>query len=300
MVCPRVQYAVPCYLYFILTIYLIFLIYKATYILFADNSTLLFSNKNYDELVRNVNCELSSIYKWLRVNRLSLNITKSQLILFTNRYETINLNNNCILDESPLQMSPFVKYLGVVFDKKLNFSLPIDSVCSKISRTIGIIYKIRPYVPDSVIFHLYYSIIYPHLTYCVLVWGNTYTTYLNQLLLIQKKYVRILTNSHYLAHTNPLFAQTKMLKVTDIYTYYVSIKAFKLYKTGNLNSTQHNFNTRNSVFYVPPLYQRLSTTQRSIKFSLPTVWNGLPAYLKESNTISAFKIALRSYLLQQY
>ena len=97
------------------------------------------------------------------------------------------------------------KYLGVVINDTLSFSTHISNISSKISKTIGIMYRIRSFVPESALLKLYYSLIYPYLSYCNVIWGDTHDIHLNKLLLLQKKAVRIITNSEFLASTTPLF-----------------------------------------------------------------------------------------------
>ena len=69
---------------------------------------------------------------------------------------------------------------------------------------------------------LYYTLLYPHLTYGILLWGGSYKTYLKEIEIVQKKAIRAITNSKWNAHTNQLFKQLKMLKLSDIYNYYLS------------------------------------------------------------------------------
>ena len=99
-------------------------------------------------------------------------------------------------------------FLGITLESALKFARHISNVCNKISKTIGILYKIRPYVNIDNMKNLYYTLIYPYLIYCNIIWAGTYATHLSPLILIQKKIIRIITGQNYLAHTNPLFEQT--------------------------------------------------------------------------------------------
>jgi len=74
--------------------------------------------------------------------------------------------------------------------------------------------KIMHSVTDQVLIQLYYSLIYPFLTYSLITWGNAYQTTLLPLIILQKKAVRIMTFSEYNSHSSPLFQRLKILKVT--------------------------------------------------------------------------------------
>ena len=189
------------------------------------------------------------------------------------------------------------KYLGLTIDNKLNFNVHVGKIANKISKTIGVMYKLRKLAPDYVLLQLYYTLIYPYLIYANLVWGGTHEVYLKGLKLLQKKVVRIICNSDYLAHTDPLFFSLNILKISDIHTYLLAIYAFK--SINSFQSHQHSYNTRNRDDLVPA-FQRISLTQNAISYSVPSVWNSLPLYIRKSSSLSIFKRELKFYLLRTY
>ena len=81
----------------------------------------------------------------------------------------------------------FVKYLGILIDSNLSWKFHIDSICKKIKKSIGIFSKLRYFVPLKILVNLYYALIYPFLTYGLIVWGNTYSTTLQPLFILQKR-----------------------------------------------------------------------------------------------------------------
>ena len=85
------------------------------------------------------------------------------------------------LDDCPLQNCSKVRFLGVIIDDQLKFGDHLDVICSKISKTIGILYRIRNNAPERVLLQLYYSLVFPYLLYCIEVWGSTYLTHLKPL-----------------------------------------------------------------------------------------------------------------------
>ena len=140
--------------------------------------------------------------------------------------------------------------------------------------------RIGGQVPYHVMLNLYYSLVYPHLQYCNLIWGCAPNLYTNKILLLEKKIERIITKSNYLAHTNELFARTNILKIGDLNKYLLDIYAYKLARRDQLQTAMHSYNTRLSSTNVRPAYQRLSVTQNSLSFTILHVWNSIPADLK--------------------
>ena len=85
-------------------------------------------------------------------------------------------------------------------------------------RGIWIICKARKYLNQSTLISLYYAFIYPYLNYCVEVWGNTYTSYTDPILRLQKRVLRIITGSAKFSHTVVLFSELQILKLEQITT----------------------------------------------------------------------------------
>ena len=105
-----------------------------------------------------------------------------------------------------------IKCLGVIIDNKLNWHEHIIYIKNKISKSIGIIYKVRKYVEKQTIKNMYYTFVFPYLIYCNEIWGNACQAYVDPLIKLQKKIVRIMTFSSHDAHTEPLFKTLHVLK----------------------------------------------------------------------------------------
>ena len=74
---------------------------------------------------------------------------------------------------------------------------------------------------------LYHAYIIPYMTYCIEVWGCTSQTQLNCLVLLQRKIIRILSFSHYIAHTNPIFLSMEVIPLRKIFFYKVGLLMYK-------------------------------------------------------------------------
>ena len=96
-------------------------------------------------------------------------------------------------------------FLGVILDEHLSWNSYISHVANKISKSIDIIYRASFYLFKSSLRILYYFLVYPYLQYCTSVWGYTYPSNLNHLVLLQKRIVRILAKVSLDAHTDPDF-----------------------------------------------------------------------------------------------
>ena len=123
---------------------------------------------------------------WATCSRLSINtkITVAMIVYnFNLSYHDLTIS----LNESTLELSQTCKFLGLILDKNLKFNHHINHICTKISKSIGILYSLRQYLSKPALISMYYSLIYPYLIYCNLAWGNTYQSHLNPLYVLQKK-----------------------------------------------------------------------------------------------------------------
>ena len=267
-------------------------------ILFADDTTLSLQNTDYFNLIRQVNNELESIKVWTTANRLSINVGKTFAMLFTNRLHDFQ-ELPIMFNEEQIELRKAGKFLGITLDDALKFNEHISTICRKVSKTIGIFYKLRSFVNIQTLISLYYSLIYPYIIYCNIIWGGTYSSHLTPLLILQKKIVRIITGADYLAHSNPLFLQAKILKVQDVHKYMLGIYMYKKKLNNSLPAVQHSYNTRGSSV-VPSAFQRLTVTQQSVEYSGPKLWNSLPLNVRAAPTLFSFKKALKMHLLSFY
>ena len=170
-------------------------------------------------------------------------------------------------------------------------------ICNKISKSIGIIRKISNYVTTRTLISLYYSLIYPYLTYCNLTWGSTCDAHLIPLITLQKKAVRVINKVNYLEHTSPLFFANKILKLPDLIKYRQAIHIFK--NLSQYTTPSHSYSTRTSSNLIAP-FLRLTIGQHSLAYCGPTTWNSLPDYIKSAGSLLIFKRLLREHFLHSY
>ena len=185
--------------------------------LFADDTVLTLSNSCIKTLQREVNQELEEINNWMKINKLSLNSTKTKYMLIKgSRKSHISNECNIHIGKHKLEQVSEIKYLGIMFDNKLTWKPHIKQLCTKLSKGSWAILKLRNYVYLSALKAVYYFFVYSHLQYCISTWGLASKTALVPLEKLHKRIIRYLSQSPYLAHTNPLFFKLNLLKINDI------------------------------------------------------------------------------------
>ena len=99
------------------------------------------------------NYELLNVGHCLRTNKLSLNVSKTNFIVFSNRDKTFNIPLK--INERVIDRVGFTKFLGILIDEDLKFKHHVNSVCIKISKACGILYKFSYFLPDYIIRNIY-------------------------------------------------------------------------------------------------------------------------------------------------
>ena len=163
-------------------------------------------------------------------------------------------------------------------------------------------------LPSQCLRLLYFSLIHPYLTYGNVVWGSTHQTYLNKLVVLQKKAIRIATKSRYNDHTRPLFKKLFIPNLMDmneiancklIFCCLTGTTPVSLQKIFHQNMQIHNHNTRqmNDV-HRSPYHSEIA--HKSFVHKAPKTWLTLPHYIKSCHTLSSFSSNIKKHYIAKY
>ena len=278
--------------------------------LFADDANLFLKHKNINILESNLNKELSKVHSWLCANKLSLNINKSNFVLFhpiqkkLPKSVTLFINNQSLTEENS------IRYLGICIDSNRNWKSHINYIAKKVKRSIGTLSKLRYYLNSKTLLDLYYAVVYPFLPYCIIAWGNTYQTSLQPLFVLQKKAIRIITFFRFFEHTSPLFKDLNVIKLFDEVTVHIAVFMYKFKNEllpTNFNvffftsiKETHNYNTRLSsrMTYALPK-TRTNYGIFNIRYRGAKIWNDISDNFKLLS-LKQFKKKLKSIIIASY
>ena len=275
------------------------------FILFADDTNIFFSHNDPNFLMELVNTELKKLSCWFQANKLSINVKKSNYIIFKTSQNRQKLDLHFSVNDTKIDRVTETLFLGVILDECLTWKPHILNLTRKISKSLGIIYKSSFCLNKDSLCILYYSLVYPYLYYCACVWGLTYHSNLKRLVTLQKRAVRTISRSAFDAHTDPIFKSLKLLKFENIVSLQVA-KIMYLYKSGQLpDSFQnmfftgqeiHNYNTRNRSFFRLPSC-RTNVRKFSLRFQGPKIFNSINDEIKNSLSLREFTSKLKSTFL---
>ena len=181
---------------------------------FADDTNLLIATYKRENRQSEIQSELCDIVNYFKFNKVALNIPKSHCMPFK--------KNNCSrfsLGTQEIQVSDFVKYLGIYLDRNLKFTEHVDYLLKKLGKYLGIISKLRHFVARGVLFKYYNFYIKPVIQYGILVYGGNSLKNLDSLSVFQRKFVRLCVFKKRSANVEQDFIRNNVLTVTQLYFY---------------------------------------------------------------------------------
>ena len=139
---------------------------------FADDTNVTLSDHLQETLAKRMNHDLRKLSMWLRANKLSLNIEKTELVVFRRQNTKLSNSFKIKLDGKRLFPTNSVKYFGAHLDEHLTSSPQISYVHMKLNRVIGILSKLRYQANIYVLKTVYHSLFGTHLLYVCQLWGQ--------------------------------------------------------------------------------------------------------------------------------
>ena len=256
---------------------------------FADDTFIIYNSKKPKTIETVINTELKEVIKWLRLNKLSLNAGKTELIFFHSNRHKLDYEN-IYIKFNGVRLIPvdYIKYLGIYIDKYLNWNHHIYELGKKLSRANGVLSKLRYNAPLETCLQVYYAIFFSHLTYGCNVWGLTSEENILKIERLQKKCVRILSFASFNSHANQLFIDLKLVKARDL----ISINQLKLvydflddhlpddlmclFRSSNdVHTTSQSLkSTSNKLIHIPSI-TTVTYGNKSIRYKCAKLWNAL-------------------------
>ena len=168
------------------------------------------------QLAKQINLDLRFLSQWLNANKISLNTSKTEYIIFKHARKPSNYDFRLYINGKRLHPSSSIKYLGVSLDSDLSWKSQINNVAAKLKRANGALAKIRHFVPTTVLRLVYYAIFHSQLLYCCQVWGQPNSVFLNRIGTLQNCAMKLMAFKAPRDSANELYANFGVLKFCDM------------------------------------------------------------------------------------
>lgn len=269
--------------------------------LYADDTVIYASSTDCDDLVARINADLENIRKWMIRNKLQIHPKKCKYMFIGSSH---NLNNkitdhHILINNTAVARTYNYSCLGVNMDERLSWGNHIDHICSKASAGIGMIRRIKPFVPLPTLKMLYNAIVQPYFDYCSPLWDNCGCTHKDRLQKYQNRAARVITGKSYDVRSVDLLAD---LQWTPLETRRKNLKLLFTYKIINghtapnlRNKIRFNYemnypyNLRNSDTDLALPKPKKDFGKRCFNYNAAVIWNELPHEAKTAPNLCSFK-----------
>jgi len=266
-------------------------------VLYADDTALFYASNDPDKIQTVLNDQMNKVGNWLKKNKLTLNVKKTNLMLIgTSQRLTKYKNVQTYVNGEELCRVSNCKYLGVWIDDNMTWNVNTEKLCNKISKRIGIIRQLRSCLDTNTLNILYKSMIMPVFDYCDVVFCNGSCLNLNTLEKLQNRAARAITGYPPWHSATELRNKLGWMKIKSRWLLHKCIFMYKclndlvpLYISSKFKYTKdtHLVNTRSSANYQLAINNHCNI--RSFQYQGAIDWNKLPLKIRAINSLQLFK-----------
>ena len=276
-------------------------------LLFANDTTLLASGPNIEDLCNFVNTEFGQISYYFRKNKLALHPNKTNFMIFTTSPEVRNTNCKLFINNnnpgnpvdpallipitriSSHSENPYVKFLGIHIDPDLNFKYHLQVLNNKLSTSLYFLRAVKNTLTFKALKSVYYTLIHSHLVYCIHIWSSCSLSNMNAIFKKQKIAIRLINNSPYNSHTESLFKANKILPLPTLADYF-KLQFMYQFFLGLLPTSFNNVWTTNLARCL-----NVNVDPLAVKHNLYVLRNNDDLYIPPSRLVLTDKFPLRLY-----
>ena len=198
--------------------------------MFADDTNINFAANTFSDLKNVINSEQNNLIRWLKANKLSLNVAKTEFMTIGSRqrlHTHVNDNINIEIDGKLIDWVDEAKSLGLLIDKHLSWTWHVDETTKKILSAIDALKRVRSFISTSTAIQIYQALIRPHFDYCSSVWDGLNVTLGDKLQKLQNRAPRVIARLNYETSANFLLDG---LRWDNLATQQKKLKAILLFK----------------------------------------------------------------------
>ncbi|XP_045460518.1 uncharacterized protein LOC123670959 [Harmonia axyridis] len=274
---------------------------KGEIIGFADDTMILFHDVTWKNLKKQVCQEFETLTKWFRLNKLTINISKTKYITFASNKKGIpDLGDLNFDDQLYVAKTHSTRYLGVVIDEHLKWDEHITYVSRKLR---GILYRFK-YIMNYVnspkhLQMLYESLVQPQLSYGIIGWGGVFDTHKRIIDVLQRNILKVMYKKKITFSSDSIYSLAKVLDIRQIFAQRIisHIKQNKI----SIIQKEHKYPTRagddNENYERPRAEKRIG--QRCSEYIAARLYPIVPKEIKEINNKNKFNKELKRWLIEQ-
>lgn len=267
---------------------------------YADDTALIIDGSTWEDVISHTRKDIDTIVNWLDDSLLTINIDKTSYIPFcSNRHDFPNAQNINIHLTSrnkniTLKKSNSVKYLGIHIDQNLKWKIHIDYLCKRLRALLYVFRTLKNILSINDLRSIYFSLVQSLLMYGNLGWGGVYSTTVQPLMVLQKRFLKIIYNLNFRFPSAQIFQHCELMSLR--YLYFKQLLIYIFHNRNKFKNHQHGHETRlkASNLDIPKMNKAIG--QRSITYIGPKLFNLAPDHIKTEYVFKLFKISMIKWL----
>lgn len=269
--------------------------------LFADDACLMYPGSDDVTNSRKMSDDLEMLSQYFAQNELQLNVSKTKYMhMSSGRRQLSGTSLVLYRGERVEEVNEFC-YLGLYLDSRLSWKRHIDYLCLKLSRLVGVFFRVKDEIPLYAMKRLYFALVHSRLMYMVTLWGGAGWVGLSRLQTLQNRLLKIIYRLHPLTSTVRVYEIAEILPIKALYVY----STCKFVRDSISNTAYHTltFPSRPGISHLRDPGKIFSSQPRTewgktrISYTGPTFYNLLPRRLRTLQRHQTFFNELKKYLL---
>ncbi len=268
--------------------------------MYADDTLIYVSHTDVNVIEKCLNEDLESIAKWLDNNHMKANVSKTKVMLLGTPNKISKVNQiNIVMNGTDVENVKSFKYLGITIDANLKWNEQVNNICRKVCNSLGIMRRIKPFVPRKSLITIYNTMILPHIDYAIIIWSNCSVSSIDKIQKLQNAAMRIILGVPFRTHVNDMLRELEFMDIRSRILYSTGCMMFKV-----LNNTAprylidrfsaindiHSICTRQSKagnLYIPKCNTNYG--KNTFRYNGCVLWNVLSQDIRNAKNFMSFK-----------
>ena len=267
--------------------------------MYADDTQIFSSSYDANELVVKLNSDLAHVFEWMKEKRHPSKC-KMMFVGSTHNLNKLGCEEPIMVNAKPIPRISTQMCLGVKLDENLNWDSHITLICKKVSAAIGVMRRMKPFVPMHTLESVYKSLVQPYFDYCSPLWDTCGKLLRDKLQKFQSRAARVVTGANYESRSADVL---NSLSWDTLENRRSGAKSVLMYKILNDHTApalrgsfvgremdQTNYNLRNTATDLTLPKPKREFFKKSFKYSGALHWNQLPNEAKLASSLHSFRL----------
>ena len=266
--------------------------------LYADDTVIYVTGENKEAATRKLQPALNQFSLWCKANKLTLNASKTKLVVFGTRYKVKKAREAVVkIGDTPLQVVPSYKYLGFVLDSTLSFNCHVKAVSAMVTYKANLLAKIRKFLTEAVALKIYKSMILPYFDYGDVVYNQASQEGLDKLQRLQNKCLKICKGYNMRFETEALHTITRVPMLRERRVAHINNFMYGRLSNPSLLDARDIRTRAHDAQLFKVAVPKLEAYKRAVVYAGSNQWDNLPIDTRNIQNLSLFKSKQRAAML---